>query len=213
MKREVADYLGSISRDIKLDEGVNGIKKVLVALHRAGKASIRDLAGKTHIAPPVISLLSTKLAESGLIHRDASGIRFTERGMKYVEVEMQIVSLELNACPCCAGTSFEIDVDGIHQQIFARLEDITKHRPEADVSLDQVKCTPETILRRLFILHDEGAFDGTRLLFLGDDDFMSISTCIKEFLSDYFIQHERDISAPFMVEALDIDPRIVEGIN
>ncbi len=212
MKHEAFTYLESIARDIKLAEGVNGIKRVLVALHRAGKASIHDLAVDTRIAPPIISLLTTKLAESGLVHRDSSGIRFTERGMKYVESEMQIVSLAVNPCQCCAGTSIETDAGGIHQRLFERLEFIVKARPSADVALDQVKCTTETILRRLLLFHEEGAFDGTRILFLGDDDFISVSACAKEFLSDYFIQPEGEVSAPFSVTAIDVDPRIV-GAN
>ncbi|MEX2683976.1 MAG: bis-aminopropyl spermidine synthase family protein [Candidatus Sigynarchaeota archaeon] len=213
MNQEIERYLASIAKGVKLGEGAAGIKRVLVELHRKGNASIHDLANTTRLPPPVISLVLTKLSSDGLVHRDESGVRFTEKGMKYVETEMGIWSLSTVSCDACDGTGYELDPGKRHSRLFERLEAIVTSRPDADVTVDQAKCTIETLLRRLLLLHTWHAFDGNSILFLGDDDFVSAAACAPEFTEDYFITDPAIVTKPFNVTVLDIDPRITRSIS
>jgi predicted methyltransferase len=213
MKDEIVRYLSGIAREVKLGEGAAGIKHMLVELHRNGNMSIRDMADVTRLPPPVISLVLTRLSTDGLVHRDKLGARFTEKGMKYVEAEMGIWSLSTVSCDSCDGTGYELDPDKRHSRLFDRLEAIIDSRPDADVTLDQAKCTTETLARRLFLLHAWHAFDGTSILLLGDDDFVSIAACAPEFNEEYFITDPGIVAKPFNVTVLDIDPRILGKID
>nr|MDO8114346.1 bis-aminopropyl spermidine synthase family protein [Candidatus Sigynarchaeota archaeon] len=213
MNETAKQYLGQIAKDVNLEEGVNGIKRILVELHRSATMSLRDLAEATRFPPPVVSLVLNKLSNDGMVHRDKFGARYTEQGMKYVEMELGIMSLSTVACDGCDGTGFELDPEGRHSRLFESLEEIVSARPNADVTLDQAKCTVDTLARRLLLLHAWHAFDGTSILFLGDDDFVSISSCIPEFTMDYFITDPLNQKPPFQATVLDIDDRIIAKIN
>nr|MDO8086102.1 bis-aminopropyl spermidine synthase family protein [Candidatus Sigynarchaeum springense] len=213
MNQEIERYLGSIAREVKLGEGAAGIKRMLVELHRKGNASIRDMADATRLPPPAISLVLTKLSADGLVHRDKSGARFTEKGMKYVEAEMGIWSLSTVSCYACDGTGYELDPEKRHSRLFERLEAIAEARPEVDVTVDQAMCTVDTLARRLLLLHAWHAFDGNAILFLGDDDFVSIAACAPEFTEDYFITDPGIPIKPFTVTVLDIDARIIDKVE
>ncbi len=213
MNQEIERYLTSIAKEVKLDEGAAAIKHMLVELHRKGNMSVRDMANETRLPPPVISLVLTKLSADGLVHRDKSGARFTEKGMKYVETEMGILSLSTVSCDSCDGTGYELDPDKRHSRLFDRLDTIIDTRPDADVTVDQSKCTDETLARRLLLLHSWHAFDGTSVLFLGDDDFVSIVACAPEFIDDYFISDPGITTKPFKATVLDIDSRILKKID
>jgi hypothetical protein len=214
MVKNVYTYLESIAKEIKLHEGYHGVKRVLVDLYREGTSSVRDIAFKTNFAPPIISLLFDKLATDGIIHRDRSGVKFTLQGMKFVERELSIRSLPIQNCMNCEGKQIAIDPGNSHSHLISELEQICQQRPSADVQLDQAKCTPETILRRLLLLHKEHAFDGTSILFLGDDDFMSIASQTPAFTNDYFVYPNRGKETlPFKITVMDVDDRILLKIQ
>ncbi|MBN2151650.1 MAG: bis-aminopropyl spermidine synthase family protein [Candidatus Lokiarchaeota archaeon] len=213
MKQAIERYLAGIARDLKLGEGAAGIKRILVQLHRKGNASIRDVADATRLPPPVVSLVLTKLSADGLVHRDKSGGRFTEKGMRYVEAEMGIWSLGTVSCDACGGTGYELDLGKRHSRLFERLEAVARARPDADVTVDQAMCTADTLARRLLLLHSWHAFDGNALLFLGDDDFVSVAACAPEFTEDYFVTDPGIPTKPFHATVLDVDTRILGRIG
>lgn len=213
MNGKFREYLAHIAERINLVEGAAGIKRVIIELHRHGKMSLRNLARTTRMAPPVVSLIINKLCDDSLLYRDKNGILFTESGMIYTEQEARIRSLPVQDCIPCKGTGLEIDTHGMHQDLKKALEILAATRPSADVTLDQAKCTSGTMLSRLLLLHAWHAFDGTDIMFLGDDDFMSIACCLEEFRQDYFIPLNEQDELPFSISVLEIDERIREGIN
>ncbi|MBD3186858.1 putative methyltransferase [Candidatus Bathyarchaeota archaeon] len=213
MNGKFREYLARIAKRINLVEGASGIKQVIIELHRHGKMSLRNLAKSTRMAPPIVSLIINKLCDDGLLYRDKNGILFTESGMMYTEQQAGIRSLPVQDCIPCKGTGLEIDVRGMHQGLKKALETLAATRPSADVTLDQAKCTPGTMLSRLLLLHAWHALDGTDIMFLGDDDFMSIACCLEEFRQDYFIPLNEQDDLPFSISVLEIDGRIRDGIN
>ncbi|NMC04264.1 MAG: bis-aminopropyl spermidine synthase family protein [Candidatus Lokiarchaeota archaeon] len=213
MKQDTERYLAQVARDVNLCEGAAGIKRILVELHRRGTMSIHDMAEATRLPPPTISLILNRLSADGIVHRDKAGARFTEKGMKHVEAGMGIMSLGTVSCGSCDGTGYELDPGNRHSRLFDRIDKIVESRPDADVTVDQAKCTGETIARRLLLLHAWHVFDGNSILFLGDDDFISVAACSPEFLEDYFISDPSIASKPFDVTVIDIDPRILGKID
>ncbi|MHA1794348.1 MAG: bis-aminopropyl spermidine synthase family protein [Promethearchaeota archaeon] len=213
MKSDFKSYLNKIAKDLNFNEGAGGIKQILVEIYRHGKISLRDLSRKTLFSPVLVSLIITRLVDDFLLFRDKKGICYTQEGMKYIEEKLNIRSLAINPCECCEGTGIEISVGDIHEELFNEMLKIIEARPEPDVSLDQAKCTPETLVRRLLLMHDYHTFDGTEILFLGDDDFMTNACMAKSFLSDYFVYHDRARNTPFHVTVVEVDERIVNAIG
>lgn len=211
-RKEFYTYLSTIADEIHLQEGAEGIKRLLVVLHRKGRMSTRDISRETRLAPPIVSLVLERLFAGGLLHRDKNGSNFTEKGMKYVERELGLASLDVASCRACEGTGIEIDPGNRHSRLYDKLVKYMAARPSHDVTLDQAKCTVETVLRRLLFLHAWQAFDGTEVLFLGDDDFMSIASCMPELTEDLFIQERTEPEPTFHATMMDIDERIVDQV-
>ncbi|MHA1683536.1 MAG: bis-aminopropyl spermidine synthase family protein [Promethearchaeota archaeon] len=211
MDPEFSQFLAGIAASCNFAEGGTGVKKILVEIYRHGKISVRDLARVTRIAPPVISFIINKLVDGGLLFRDKNGVGYNEGGMRYVENRAGIRSLSSVDCEHCGASTIDINLPS-HDLIYNELELIAGSRPPADVSLDQAKCTAETILRRLLLLHRWHAFDGTRIAFLGDDDFMSVACHVSSFVGGYFIPEDK-LKIPFSVSVLDIDQRILDTIK
>ncbi|MFX0099273.1 MAG: bis-aminopropyl spermidine synthase family protein [Candidatus Hodarchaeota archaeon] len=212
-KEEFYVYLSRIADDIHLSEGARGMKRVLVALHRKGRMSTRDMSRATKLAPPIVSLILERLSADGLLHRGKDGAGYTEKGMKFVENELGIASLDAIPCGCCGGTGVEIDVLNRHSRLHAEITNFMTTRPDHDVTLDQAKCTVETALRRLLFLHSWHVFDGNEVLFLGDDDFMSIASCLPVFHEEFFIFDGETAKPTFHATMMDIDERIVERVE
>ncbi|MHA1698174.1 MAG: bis-aminopropyl spermidine synthase family protein, partial [Promethearchaeota archaeon] len=206
-------FLDEIAKDIQFEEGASGIKKILVSIYRSGKSSIKILARKTKIPQPTISLILQRLEKAGLLFKGDDGAKYTVEGMKYVESNLGFRSLETMNCRCCHGSGIETNISGRHERLFTRLQEICTLRPKADVTLDQSNCTCRTLLKRLILMHQYQVFDGNSILFLGDDDFVSISCMLPEFIEEFFVTIRSNEDPPFRITVMDVDDRILQKIR
>ena len=68
---------------------------------------------------------------------------------------------------------------------------IFDNRPNVDVTLDQSKCTPETSLKRAILCVKNNTLVGKKILCIGDDDLVSVSTAL--LLKKLFPKNKRRI--------------------
>ncbi len=59
-------------------------------------------------------------------------------------------------------------------KLYTKLTDVFENRPTVDVTIDQSKATLDTSIRRALLCLKSGGFIGSRILCLGDDDFVSL---------------------------------------
>jgi predicted methyltransferase len=84
-------------------------------------------------------------------------------------------------------------------KILSLLKKYQSSRPLPRRNLDQFYATPETTAKRAALLQQNGDIRGKRLLFLGDDDLVSIAAAATHQTAE--------------ITAIDIDQRILDFIN
>ncbi|WP_423592234.1 GNAT family N-acetyltransferase [Streptomyces sp. G5(2025)] len=114
------------------------------------------------------------------------------------------MSLSLDAtCPDCDGR--ELVIPAVLDEAVQRLTEIMEAGPQADMALDQSRCTAETKVRRVLALLRAGVLPGGSLLLVGDDDMVSLAVAVVG-----------DVLGSPLVERLtvvDISPEILGHIN
>lgn len=78
-------------------------------------------------------------------------------------------------------------------------EQLAGHRPGPSAQYDQGHVTPETVIKRLWLMASRGDLAGRRVLLLGDDDLTSLAAALS--------------GLPARIVVLDVDPRIVRFVQ
>ncbi|HCK09510.1 bis-aminopropyl spermidine synthase family protein [bacterium] len=152
----------------RLNEGPEGVRKVLRAIYRSGPVPIRELARDLGIPVPVVAAVRGELETRGLAVRE-TGVKLTSLGVEILETACGIACKQRFTI-----TSVTLLPEGVLSlvQEFAK---IVEARPGADFTLDQSHATAETSIRRALYLYEHDAIEGRTILFLGDDDLTSIA--------------------------------------
>ena len=146
---------------------------------------------------PVMALcgILDALREEGLAEVSDGRIALTDSGRRLCE-ELSIPPAREFKCPACGGRGTAL---GPVAEIRDKFVEIAKSRPEAVQEFDQGYVTEETTLHRVAFMWQRGDLEGKEVIFLGDDDLVSIAAALT--------------GAPRRVVALDIDERLVEFIK
>ncbi len=146
---------------------------------------------------PVLALcrIIEKLREKGLVEVRDESLVLTEEGRRFCESQ-GIRPVRGFLCPQCRGRGTSL---GLVEEVAKKFHEIAKSRPEAVQQFDQGYVTEETTLHRVAFMWARGDLEGKEILFLGDDDLVSIAAALTK--------------APKRVVALDIDDRLVEFIG
>ena len=193
MISDKSNLLKSIAERAQLREGAAGVEEVVRAVYRAqhsGQAeplTARALARIVRLPVPVVTALRRELEKAGVLelgpHLRLTSAADSEMSDVWgwaaeVGTEQRVgEASDPNdvVCSTCGGVGIEP-----RGRAWGHLLDtLRKHfaaNPRVDVTLDQSHCTPETNLRRLAFMYEEGALAGKQVLVLGDDD--SVSTGI-----------------------------------
>ncbi len=196
------DLLERVARAARLREGAEGVAALLRALVRHGPLTLREAARHAKLPLPVATALRRELEKAGIL---ASGPRLVlgEGGRRFVEGEMGLRARLDPTCPLCgAGIVIGREFDSV----LARLRAHLATNPVVDVTLDQAPCTAETAFARALYMYRAGAVEGRAMLFLGDDDQISVAAALLGKALGL---------APFArrLVALDIDQRRLDKIQ
>jgi len=146
---------------------------------------------------PVMALcgILEALREEGLAEVGEGRISLTERGRRLCK-DLSIPAAREFKCPSCGGRGTALGPVEEVRESFLR---IARTRPEAVQEFDQGYVTEETTLHRVAFMWQRGDLEGKEVIFLGDDDLVSVAAALTR--------------APKRVVALDIDDRLVDFIK
>lgn len=166
--------LDIVAKASALREGREGVAQILRAIHAAEVLSLKELSAKTRVPIPVVAAVRRELEKRSVLERRGAGIALTAKGVQLVESALGIKTRHNAMCPDCRGRRIVIA-----DELRPVLKTLTRYfdaRPGVDTSLDQTSCLPETSLRRALYLYQSGGLEGKSVIFLGDDDSVSLST-------------------------------------
>ncbi len=204
----MSDFFEELLNKVDLEEGMEGIRFILLHIYRNATISVKNLSRLTHIPVPVVSKIVNILSERKILNRSKNGIQFWEHGMKYVEEYFGFYGYGNQKCPTCKSRS--IYISPRYDDMFEILNPIFLNRPSVDTTYDQSKNTVETAIQRAGYFYDTGALEGKDVLFVGDDDFTSVSVGL---LSKIYFPSEKVTLIPKSITVIDIDQRILDEIK
>jgi predicted methyltransferase len=203
----MSDFFEKFQDMVNLEENIEGIREILLAIYRNGTISVKGISKITTLPIPIVSKIVNILIEKKILTRTNMGVLFWEPAMQFVEEHFGFYGYGVQECPECKGRPNHISprVDAF----FEYLNPIFEQRPSVETRFDQSKNTVETAIQRSLYLYRLGALEGKHVLFIGDDDFTSVAIAMLYLL--FFPEEPKLI--PKSITVIDIDTRILEMIQ
>jgi len=170
--RELA---ATVARACRLIEGPQGVLNVLDALMNSDRLPTKELAKLAKLPLPVTAAIKKELQKRGIISTDGPAT-LSASGRSLLEESLGISSYHPTICPTCLGKRHR-QPPGF-PELTNKISNYLRNRPRVDVKLDQSQAEPETSMLRAAYMVAQGGILGRRVLFLGDDDLVSIVTLI-----------------------------------
>lgn len=168
--------LAELARLTSLREGPEGVARILRKVYGEGAISLKDLSRQTGIPIPVLSAVRRELERAKFAERRGGGVALTEKGVQFVEGQLKVRTSSDVTCQTCRGRRVVIP-----PEFLPALEKLTHYfeqRPAVDVTLDQTPALPESSIRRALYMYQSGALEGKSVLFVGDDDSVSLAVAL-----------------------------------
>lgn len=199
------NYLETVNKNVNIDEGIQAITNTLINIYFKEGISTKELARKNFLPIPVITAIKKELIKCDLVVQDR-GVRLTRKGRGFVEQNLGFYGLNIELYTKLFSESWR-DIKEINE-VKEALNEIFINRPQADVTIDQSKCTVDTAIKRAVLCLRNSALIGKRILCIGDDDLVSIALgfLLKKLFSD--IRYSKT-----KICVMDIDNRILDYIS
>lgn len=178
--------LNRVAERSHLREGAQGIEAVLRAIFRAQHdtaaepLTARALARIVRLPVPVITAVRRELEQAGVV-QPGPHIRLSVEADSAIAGSWGWATTTAGqatvVCQVCDGTGIA-PTGQAWESVLASLRRHFEENPRVDVTLDQSFCTPETNLRRVAFMHEQGALAGKSVLILGDDDSVSAAIAL-----------------------------------
>ena len=195
-KKADPDPVTSIASRMNLREGEEAVRRVLREVHRMRKVGTKDLARGARLPIPVTAAIRRELEKGGLLRREGGAV-LTPEGEAYVTDVLGLVwGVNSAPAPREGGRS---PIPDEYKEILERLRPLSELRPTAVPQLDQAHATPETSLRRVLYMQEEGDLGGREILFLGDDDLTSVAAGL--------------LKVARRITVIDVDERLLKVID
>ena len=117
----------------------------------------------------VVAILKELEKEKIIAFQD--GVRLTDKGKKILDTIGYEARIEV--CDMCKGRRVLLDI--LPGDVVKEFIKIQKERPPPIQQYDQGYVTPETTLARVAYMYHKGDLKGREIIFLGDDDLVSIA--------------------------------------
>ena len=197
--------LQKVIQNINIEEGKEAVINTLINIYFKEGISTKELAKSNLLPIPLVTAIKKEFIKQEILLQDR-GVRLTSKGKDFVEKELGFYGLnkELYMKLCLEPWKEHKEIKEIKEE----LGEIFMNRPQADVTIDQSKCTLDTAVKRAVLCLKSSSLIGKRILCIGDDDLVSIALgfLLKKLFTD--INYSRT-----SILVLDIDKRILDYIN
>jgi len=193
MDTETEGTLKIIAERAQLAEGIEGVRSILLTMYRFPSLKNKKLAQKTGIAIPTIAAVRSELVKSGIIEkRNFLG----EKGREWVRTKLSLI-FDYDPLP----ENFTNIIKELPEEFtfLNSINDFLKNRPTPEFALDQSHADLLTIIKKTLYLLKKGDIEGRRIVFLGDDDVISIAVGLTQLANE--------------ITVLDIDNRVLDFIS
>lgn len=157
---------------VRLREGADGVTRALWLLHSERARTSHDWSRALGIPVPVLAALRKELEKRHILQPESRGLIVTDKGKNLFKKMFGGGAIPKTACPHCGGSGAILPPGAM--PLVDEFEVLGADRPEADPSLDQSHATAETAVRKALFLLERGWL-GRFILFLGDDDLISVA--------------------------------------
>ena len=194
-----------VAEACRLLEGPQGVARVVLALVNEERLPTRELARQAHLPLPVVAAIKKELQKRGILRIDGPAC-LTEAGRALLERSLGMRHFADTQCPACRGIGHRHPPG--YPEIINKVSNYYQNRPRVDTKLDQSQAEPETSLLRAAYMLAKGAVLGRKMLFLGDDDLVSLATLIwvRETIRPQALKKMK-------VAVVDKDPRYIEYLG
>lgn len=193
---EKDDILERIAGNVSLNEGPEGVQRVLRVVFRKGPVSSKELARQTFLPIPIAVAVRNELQTLGLVQKSPRGTVLSSEGLQLVKKRFGFDARFDARCSVCEGSGLVLPREleySAHQ-----FSEICRERPPPRTDLDQARATSDTGFARALQMHEDGNIDGKRISFLGDGDLVAIAVEL--------------IGNPKEVLVIDLDERLVNYV-
>lgn len=199
------DFVRIVKEKVRFREGTSKIEQILSLLYLNGNMSTKSISSSIYLPIPIVTAIKKELINVGIVVQE-SGIKLTQKGRKYVELNLGYAGLDISMY-----NEILNDIELQHiilQKLCSEYNHIFNQRPDADVTVDQAKATIETSFKRAMLCLQSESLLNKQILCVGDDDFTSVAIALllKHIYSD--LKHNKT-----QICVLDLDERIVSNIN
>ena len=174
MSAAAPELVADVAEVVGLDEGEAGIVDVVRVVARLEPVAVRKISRATELPVPIVSAICNELRKRGVVARERP-VQLTPGGR---ELFADVSGRAPVAAGCASCDGHEIVVPSTLATVARRLAAAASAAPPRRVELDQTHCTVDTKLRRVLMMHEEGALAGKRVVLLGDDDLTALAIAL-----------------------------------
>ena len=193
MNTEAEELLTIIAERAQLAEGIEGVRSILLTMYRFPSLKNKKVAQKTGIAIPTIAAVRGELVKSGIIEkRNFLG----EKGREWVRTKLNLI-FDYDPLP----ENFNNIIKELPEEFtfLNSMKNLLENRPTPEFALDQSHADLPTIIKKTLYLLKKGDIEGRRIIFLGDDDVISLAIGLTNLANE--------------ITVLDIDNRVLDFLS
>jgi hypothetical protein len=193
MLEETEEILTLLAERARLAEGIEGIRSILLTMYRFPSLKNKVVSQRTGIAIPTLAAVRSELVKAGIIEKKNL---LGEKGREWVKSNLSL-RFEYDPVP----ENFNNTIKELPEE-FAYLnevKDLLENRPPAEFALDQSHADLSTVLKKTLYLIKKGDIEGRRIIFLGDDDVISLAVGLTKLANE--------------ITVVDIDNRVLSYLS
>ncbi|MFX1487500.1 MAG: bis-aminopropyl spermidine synthase family protein, partial [Promethearchaeota archaeon] len=193
MIEETEKTLALIAKKSQLAEGLEGIRSILLTMYRFPSLKNKVVSQKTGIAIPTLAAVRNELVKAGIIEKKNF---LGKKGRDWIKNNLNL-TYEYDPLP----GNFTNIIEDLPEE-FSYLNNIKsflENRPSPEFALDQSHADFPTVLKKTLYLVKRGDIEGRRIIFLGDDDFISLAVGLTKLAKE--------------ITVVDIDQRILDFLS
>ncbi|MFX1453943.1 MAG: adenosylmethionine decarboxylase [Promethearchaeota archaeon] len=190
MDIETEKILTLVAERAQLAEGVEGVRSILLFMYRFPSLKNKILSQKTGIAIPTLAAVRNELVKSGFIEKKNF---LGERGRKWVKTNL---NLKFDYDPLPGNFDSLLREAPDEFSYLNNIRSVLDDRPIPEFALDQSHADFSTVIKKTLYLLKKGDIEGRKIIFLGDDDFISLTVGLTKLANE--------------ITVLDIDNRVLD---